>query len=163
MKTLILIRHGKSDWSAGVSDKERPLNCRGLDDTPIMAKALQEEGHIPELLYVSSAKRTTQTANILTQTLNIPQKQLIKSPELYLCNTFAVEEIINLAPQEKSTIAIVGHNPTLSEMAGLYAKENYIDMPTLGIFICTFNTNDWSQISRKNKVEQIFLYPKMLK
>lgn len=163
MKTLILIRHGKSDWSAGLSDRERPLNHRGLNDAPLMANVLQREGLIPELLYVSSAKRTTQTAEILAKTLSIPQEHLIKSPELYLCDAFAIEEIINFAPVENDKIAIVGHNPTLSEVAGLYCVQGYVDMPTLGIFICTFNTDNWAKISRDNAVERMFLYPKLFK
>ncbi|MEI9909506.1 MAG: histidine phosphatase family protein [Bacteroidota bacterium] len=40
-KTLILIRHAKSDWStASLSDFDRPLNERGRKDAPEMAKRL---------------------------------------------------------------------------------------------------------------------------
>ncbi|MDA3853111.1 MAG: histidine phosphatase family protein [Bacteroidales bacterium] len=163
MKTLILIRHGKSDWSAGVSDKERPLNQRGLNDAPLMAEVLQHQNQIPELLYVSSAKRTTQTAEILAQTLSIPQEHLITSPELYLCDAFAIEEIINFAPADKDNIAIIGHNPILSEMANQYSKKKYVNMPTLGIFISTFDTDDWALISRENAIDEMMLHPKLFK
>ena len=163
MKTLILIRHGKSDWSAGLSDRERPLSHQGLNDAPLMAKVLQREGHIPELFYVSSAKRTTQTANIIAQSLGIPAEHLVKSPELYLCDAFAIEEVVKFAPAENDTIAIVGHNPTLSEVANLYSQLAYVDMPTLGIFICNFDTDDWSLISHDNVLNPQFLFPKFFR
>lgn len=163
MKTLILIRHGKSDWSAGVSDKERSLSYQGLDDAPLMAKFLQSEGYIPELLYISNAKRATETADILAQKLLIPHEHLIISPELYLCDVSTVEEVIHFTPPDKDKIAVVGHNPTLSEVAGMYCKKRYIEMPTLGVFICTFDTNNWSEISRENAIKQTFVYPRLFK
>lgn len=163
MKTLILIRHGKSDWSAGLSDRERPLNHRGLNDAPIMAKVLQHQDQIPELLYVSSAKRTTQTANILAKELSIPQEHLISSPELYLCDAFAVEEIVRFAPNEAESIAIVGHNPTLSEVSSYFSNRDYMDLPTLAICICTFDVDNWEDVSPENLRGSDFFYPKMFK
>ena len=162
MKTLILIRHGKSDWSAGVSDMERPLNHRGLNDAPRMASILLHKGLTPELIYYSSAKRTTQTTTILAEELSIHKTHLIKSPELYLCPAFAIEEVIQFAPSEANIMAIVGHNPTLSEVASNFSKKGYMDMPPLGIFIATFDTDDWATISEDNLKEQQFLSPKHL-
>lgn len=163
MKTLILIRHGKSDWSAGVSDKERPLNHRGRSDAPIMGNVLQHEGIIPERFYVSCATRASQTAQLLTEAMDISQDTLVNCPELYLCDSFTVEEIIRYAPDKYNTIAIIGHNPTLSHIAGLFSQQNYVDMPTLGVFVCYFNTDNWENISKRNAVKQQFFYPKLFK
>lgn len=161
MKTLILIRHGKSDWTAGVSDMKRPLNHRGLNDAPLMAKVLLQKSQIPEIMYVSSAKRTTQTANILAQELSIPQDNIVTSPELYLCDSFAVEEIVRYAPEAVDRIAIVGHNPTLSEVSSYFSNEDYTDLPTLAISFCTFNTKSWEDVSPENLKEHQLFFPKM--
>ena len=42
MKTLLLVRHAKSDWPTNVDDFDRPLNERGHKDAPKMAKFLKE-------------------------------------------------------------------------------------------------------------------------
>lgn len=163
MKTLILIRHGKSDWSAGLPDRERPLNQRGLNDAPIMAKVLQREGYIPDLMYVSSAKRTSETAQILAKHMAISDDSLLNCPELYLCFADTMLDTIEFAPNEYDTIAIVGHNPTISEVAGHFCKQSYVEMPTLGTFICEFDCDSWAEISEYNKVERQFFYPKLFK
>lgn len=147
----------------GVPDKERPLNQRGLSDASLMSGVLRQEECTPELLYVSAAKRTTQTADIISNELNIPQKQIIYSPELYLCSSYTMEETITFAPQEFNKIAIVGHNPTISDIASHYSRNNYIDMPTLGIFIATFDTEEWENVSSQNIVKQQLFIPKMFK
>ena len=39
MKTLILVRHAKSDWgNPSLDDFDRPLNERGKKDAPAIAK-----------------------------------------------------------------------------------------------------------------------------
>lgn len=161
MKTLMLIRHGKSDWAAGLSDKERPLSQRGCDDAPMMAQRLRQEGHLPEIMYVSSAKRTTQTARLLAPILNIPKERIVHSPELYLCDAFTIEEVIKFAPINIDTMAIIGHNPTLSDVASAFIAKAYIDMPTLGVFVLSFNTNSWENLCSDCLQSYQFYYPKM--
>ncbi len=163
MKTLLLIRHGKSDWSAGLPDRERPLNQRGLNDASLMAKVLQREGYIPDLFYVSSAYRTQETARLLAKHMEISGDSLLNCPELYLCFADTMLETIEYAPDEYDTIAIVGHNPTISEVAGHYCQQSYVELPTLGIFICEFDCDSWTEINRENKVDRQFYYPKLFK
>ena len=65
MKTLYLIRHAKSSWDdSTLTDFERPLNERGINDAPKMGKLLKEKNIIPELLISSPANRAISTAKI---------------------------------------------------------------------------------------------------
>ena len=58
MKTLTLVRHAKSSWhDTNLSDRERPLNKRGLRDAPIMARRAVEAGIRPSLIIASPAVR----------------------------------------------------------------------------------------------------------
>ncbi|MEP7080118.1 MAG: histidine phosphatase family protein, partial [Ginsengibacter sp.] len=44
MKTLIVVRHAKSSWAqSGLADFDRPLNERGKESAPKMAKILAEK------------------------------------------------------------------------------------------------------------------------
>jgi phosphohistidine phosphatase len=161
MKTLILIRHGKSDWATGLSDIDRPLNNRGLRDAPRMAEILKSNGIIPNTMFVSSAKRTTQTAQMLNDTFGLTPEEIISCPELYLCRTETALETIACAPNDIEKLAIVAHNPTLSYLCSLFSQKDYFDVPTLGIFIGVFDVDSWLDVKPETMTDFTFLYPKM--
>jgi len=68
MTTLILIRHGETDWNiegryTGQSDV--PLNARGLEQAGSLAKQLQ--GRKIDVIYSSDLRRAHQTAEALAE------------------------------------------------------------------------------------------------
>ena len=72
MKTLYLVRHGKSD----ANDKriyqrmDTPLSEGGKEQAYILQKRFE---HIPiNILYASSLKRAQETAEIINEKLNLP-------------------------------------------------------------------------------------------
>ena len=50
MKTLILVRHAKSDWPEDTDDFDRPLADRGIEDAHKMAAYLKENGIKPRMV-----------------------------------------------------------------------------------------------------------------
>lgn len=163
MKTLLLIRHGKSDWSANLSDRERPLNQRGISDAPIMANVLKLKQYIPDIIYYSSAKRTTQTTQLLADNLDLSKEILIRCPELYLCYPEVILETIEITPNEHNTIAIVGHNPSISQVVNHLCGKHNIELPTLGCAIFTFNCDNWLDAAPYLLDSYQIFYPKMFK
>lgn len=159
MKTLLLVRHGEAGWVSGLSDSDRPLSAKGLADAPIMANELKAHNIIPELLFVSGAKRTKQTADAFCETLAIAQENNITCPELYLCRTETILETIACAPNDANTIAIIAHNPTLSYLGSMFSKESHFDMPPLGIFIGTFDVDNWLDVNPQTMTEYAFISP----
>ncbi|MBK8311908.1 MAG: histidine phosphatase family protein [Chitinophagaceae bacterium] len=72
MKTLILVRHAKSDWgNPSLSDFDRPLNERGKRDAPVMAKRLLDKKIKIDQIIASPAKRQQEQLNILQRYLII--------------------------------------------------------------------------------------------
>ena len=61
MRRLILFRHAKSAYPDGVGDHDRPLDARGRADAPRMGAYLAAEALLPDLVLVSSARRTQET------------------------------------------------------------------------------------------------------
>jgi phosphohistidine phosphatase len=62
-KILYLVRHAKSSWSdVSLHDRERPLNRRGRKSAPDMGRRLKEQGHRPDLIISSPARRAFSTA-----------------------------------------------------------------------------------------------------
>lgn len=84
MKTLILIRHAKSDWhSAAGTDFDRPLNTRGKNVAPLMGQRLVDRGCLPDLLLSSPAKRARQTAKRIAKQLAYPEERIEYATEIY--------------------------------------------------------------------------------
>jgi broad specificity phosphatase PhoE len=74
MTTLILIRHGETDWNItgryqGQADP--PLNERGIDQSKKLAHSLLEGTDI-DFLITSPLKRATQTAQEISALFNVP-------------------------------------------------------------------------------------------
>jgi phosphohistidine phosphatase len=61
-RELLLLRHGKSDWSTGVDDYHRPLKDRGKRDAQRIGVWLAQQKMIPDLIVTSSAERALVTA-----------------------------------------------------------------------------------------------------
>src|SRR5687767_5892702 len=84
MKTLYLIRHAKSSWEEeGLSDKQRPLKKRGLNDAELMGKVLRKHGIKPKQIISSPAKRAFDTAEIIAKQLEFDKKKIETNKQLY--------------------------------------------------------------------------------
>ncbi len=112
---LIVVRHAKSDWSDGLPDHERPLAPRGLRDAPRLGRWLVDEGRIPELVVCSTARRTRETW--LRVSAELPALPPVEyDDDLYGAD---VPELLNAArrtPPEVTTLALVGHEPGVSDV-----------------------------------------------
>ncbi|MCK5170441.1 MAG: histidine phosphatase family protein, partial [Bacteroidales bacterium] len=70
-KYLYIVRHGKSIQDYGnISDIDRPLKERGINDGYKMAERLLVQNKIPEKIISSSAVRALHSATIFARTLN---------------------------------------------------------------------------------------------
>ena len=61
MKTLVLMRHAKSNWSGDSPDFDRPLNPRGVSSARALGNWLRVNDLLPDFALVSAAKRTVET------------------------------------------------------------------------------------------------------
>jgi probable phosphoglycerate mutase len=80
MATLLLIRHGETDWNAehrwqGHADV--PLNARGRDQAKALAEELAPEG--VDAIYASDLSRARDTAEIVGERLGVP---VVLDPDL---------------------------------------------------------------------------------
>jgi len=118
---LLLMRHAKSSWDDdALADHDRPLNARGRDAAPRMAKVLVENNIVPKLILVSSSRRTMETVErMMPQLEAVPVKVI---PELYHASPMTILEIIHNHGDDADPLLVVGHNPgmetTVSNIAG---------------------------------------------
>ena len=73
MKTWIMMRHGKSSWELQVSDADRPLNERGINDAHRMGAFLATKNIKVDAAYASPANRAAHTALIVLKELDLPK------------------------------------------------------------------------------------------
>lgn len=160
MKQLTLIRHAKSDWNqSGLSDKERPLNQRGLRDAPKMAELFAQK-YSPEYWLISPAKRAQQTAAFFLQQLGISKEHQKTSNALYAFNLDEVIALIDSIDNHHQSAALVYHNPTISYTANYYCHSFQTEVPTCAIIVLQFEVNSWKEITADSGVINYFDYPK---
>lgn len=150
MKRLILIRHAKSSWDDGVSDFDRSLNHRGLSDAPMMGQRLAAQFASSEqrldALISSSAKRAEQTTCLLAHALNFPETSIEWHRELYLAPPKSMQEVIGQLPEHVNTVALVAHNPGITELAEKLTGEYFGNVPTCGMITVEFPVDDWLDV-----------------
>ena len=96
MKTLILVRHAKSNWNdSSISDIDRPLNKRGLRDAPFMGKLLKETGIRVDQFISSPAKRALTTSRYFAAAFGLHDDKDVIIKDLGVTEEDVNAEIIN--------------------------------------------------------------------
>ncbi|MFJ7210725.1 SixA phosphatase family protein [Amycolatopsis sp. NPDC098790] len=114
-RRLIVLRHAKSDWSDDLPDHERPLAPRGIRDAPKLGRWLAENGYLPEHVLCSTARRTRETWARVSETL--PENSPVEYDEdLYGAGPEEFLKAARRVPPEVTTLALVGHEPGVSEL-----------------------------------------------
>lgn len=157
-KTLILFRHGKSDWETGIkADHDRPLAKRGIKAAKAMGRMLAEAGQTPELAIASTAVRATATLDLAVQSGSWPARCQTDA-SLYATTPPAVLQIVNALPPETTSVMLVGHETCWSELVALLAGGGRIRFPTAAMARLDFDLETWSSI-RPGTGELVWLIP----
>jgi len=142
MKKLLLIRHAKAG-SHDMKDFDRPLTNKGLEDAVYMAAQLKKAELVPEYIVTSPSLRTKTTANIIAEVLDV--KTPFDNKHVYDANTHDLLKTINHLPDEYSFIALVGHNPGISQV--LYELTGEMrDMSPADAALIGFDFDDWEMV-----------------
>lgn len=150
MKKLILIRHAKSDWDNPLlSDYDRPLAARGLNDAPKMATSLKNRGVQVDLICSSTAQRAKQTASSTAEVLGYPEAKIYWEKSLYHASESHLLQFIQSQSDQIQTLVLVGHNPGLTELITRLGV-NLDNLPTAGQFAFTVLSKDWKDLSAAN-------------
>jgi phosphohistidine phosphatase len=113
--TLVVVRHGKSDWSGGHPDRERPLAPRGRRQAAAAGAWLAEHGPRLDLAVVSPATRALATWELVAAALPEPPPVRVAEPAY----TFDGEDLLDLVrglEEGLGAVALVGHNPAVEEL-----------------------------------------------
>jgi phosphohistidine phosphatase len=116
MRQLLLLRHAKSSWDdASMDDKDRPLNARGRRSAVAMRQAMRDLGLAPDVVLVSSARRTMETLEALEPWDDMPLIEPMDS--LYLATPLQIGAALHGVAETVRSVLLIGHNPGLHDFA----------------------------------------------
>jgi phosphohistidine phosphatase len=126
MRQLILLRHAKSSWDdASIPDRDRPLNARGRRSAAVMRQAMRELGLAPDVVLVSTARRTIETLEALEPWDDMPLVEPMES--LYLANPMQLVAALHGVAETVRSVLLIGHNPGMHDLALSLVGQKAID------------------------------------
>jgi phosphohistidine phosphatase len=121
-RTLIVLRHAKSDWSGGEADIDRTLNSRGQSQAPDAGSWLAEHHPAIDLAVVSPATRARATWALVAAELNDSPEARIDD-RAYAASVADLLDIVRELPAEAERVILVAHNPGLEELVSVLTGE----------------------------------------
>jgi phosphohistidine phosphatase len=143
MRTLLVFRHGKSDWGADYDrDHNRPIAKRGRRASKLMGKYLASIDLIPDQVLTSSATRARQTIELASEAgrWGCPVRV---TEQLYGASVDGVIDEIRSEPDTTQTLLM--------------------HFPTAAVACIEFDVDRWSEIDYESGRLAWHVKPKQLK
>jgi phosphohistidine phosphatase len=115
-RRLLLIRHARA--AGGPVDLERPLTAEGVQQAVALGSWLEHAGLVPDRVLVSPARRAVQTWEQAGAALS-SRAQPIGDARIGDNTVDALLAAIRETPEDVQSVAVVGHNPSIGELAGV--------------------------------------------
>jgi len=147
MKTLLVLRHGKSSWGdPALNDHDRPLKKRGRRGARSIGRQLLESGLVPDLVLSSTARRARGTARrCLEESAAAARVELTR--DLYGSGaTRHLEEIGRRARDDDTTVMVVGHNPDLEDLVAVLTGEP-TTLKTAFLAAISLDIDSWADLA----------------
>lgn len=155
MLKLLLLRHAKSSWDdLDHTDHQRPLNKRGIKAAPKVGAFIASTGITPKLILSSTANRARQTTQLVSEQFGAEIETRFID-DLYSFSGFHTPlNVIRSNCDTQSPVLLVGHNPTMEELAGELTGAGsssaralmYQKYPTAALAEIDFNIPKWADL-----------------
>lgn len=166
-RQLLLLRHGKSDWSGGEDDLDRPLSERGKRDAQRIGVWLATHNRVPDCVISSPATRAVATAEKACKAIGLGVAGLSHDPRIYAAGVDELMEVIRQLPTKSKRVLLVGHNPGLEELIPYLTRSNPQPheggkiFPTATLVTLQFEEK-WSRLGAGSGALIETLYPRTL-
>jgi phosphohistidine phosphatase len=130
-RELLVLRHGKSDWSKPVDDFHRPLKKRGRKNARQMGSWLAEQGLVPDYLISSPAFRALATARLAAKAMQFSVREIRQEKAVYDADLDRLLQILRAVPKSSCRILLVGHNQGIEQLVQ-YLAAGKIPVPENG-------------------------------
>lgn len=161
MKRLWILRHTKSSWDhPGLADHDRPLAPRGKKAGRRIARWAERNHVRPDLVICSTAVRALATLELVRPGLGNPAERVDR--RLYHA---AVDDVLELVAGEDDALAgilLIGHNPTLHELAMVLAPPGPDEFPTGAFVALQLEIDAWRELRPACGLIDAFVVPRSL-
>ncbi len=161
MKKLLIIRHAKSSWDYDVSDKDRPLNNRGINDANLLSKHLINKVKDVDFVFSSPAIRALHTSAIFMRNLDLNFERFLIEKKLYDFSGNDVKNFLKGLNNDYNTVMIFGHNHAFTSISNIFGDQFIENLPTSGFVEIIFDVDSWNSIT--NGHSKSIIFPKHLK
>ena len=155
------MRHGKSSWDYNVSDKDRPLLERGINDAYLVAAEQKKAQSNFDAVFSSPANRALHTCIIFLRTVNISLRRLEVVEDLYNFSGESVLQFIHGLDNEMDSVILFGHNHAFTSLTNLLGDKAIENLPTAGLVAIEFEEKEWRSV--KNGTSKNIIVPKTLR
>ena len=163
MKTLLVMRHAKSDWGAASGgDHERVLARRGIKAARKVGRFLTDSGVPPDLVLSSTAVRALSTAELAGEAGEWGCR-IVTSRDLYVSEPERVLEVIRKTGNGVQRLLIAGHEPTWSTLVGWLIGGGRVRMPTAAVACLDLPHGDWVDLGPATCELRWLVTPKTLR
>jgi phosphohistidine phosphatase len=157
MKTLLVLRHAKSDWGdERLRDYDRPLNARGYRAAPRMGRLIVDERIVPDVIATSTATRARDTADLVAEAAGYAG-DVRGHDTLYDAAPSAYIQVLRGLSDEVATAMVVGHNPGVERLvAGLTGTD--VHMTTANLARIALDVDAWEAVAMSGAGELVTLW-----
>lgn len=170
MKTLYLMRHGKSSWDTPADDDhDRPLTPRGIRASGQIGRILKAREAVIDLTLCSTARRAVDTAMLVVD-ICAPHTVFERERGLYLCGAATLLSRLRDVPDAANAVLLVAHNPDVHDLArllyGAGSPEAMAELdksyPTGALTVLLFENTRWRDIEAGGGRLVDFVQPRKL-
>jgi phosphohistidine phosphatase len=147
MKQLYLLRHAHSEKSFLNKDHERIISVKGNLEIEFLSSYFKRNEFTPETILTSSATRTIQTAKKIISELALDESILISKESLYEATINNYYEELRKIGNSINNLLMIGHNPTILELASNLVGHELNYLPTCGLIKVQLDFNRWESIN----------------
>lgn len=152
-KTLLVLRHGKSDWTTGEADFDRPLVSRGRLGSRKMGTWIKHRKRLPDAVLSSPAERARATTEAACKAMGLPMKKVRWDERIYAAPLDYLLAALADCPNGTRRVMLVGHNPGLEDLieflvgGGLEIPADGKILPTSALAELEL-AEDWQKLTR---------------
>ncbi len=151
-KSILLLRHAKSDRNIEVDDWLRPLKKKGVQAAKDMGHWMLKQRLQPDIIISSPAKRAISTAKKVCKAMALDTGIIQQDERVYNATVDLLKQVLHECPEDIKRVLLVGHNPALEELLTDLVQES-VDIPDDGKLMPTTAlaqlgfTGSWSELN----------------
>lgn len=156
MKTVIILRHAKSDWSdTALRDFDRGLNDRGSRAAAVMGRWAAVNKLDFEAIIASPAVRVVETLQRFGEAYGDHAEPTFDL-RIYMATGATIGEVLSETDESVSRLLLAGHSPGLEELIltavaddGRSPLRDSVDVkfPTAALAVLEFDIDHWSDLA----------------